>query len=402
MEEDMGEQHGVRARNHGHKVRYNREVNSELPSESPTPQLVDPYIFGTICGLTSAFVYTCANAFLRAVDHCDPFWVSAVKALPTAVAMTPVILLMLGRGQRVWPGFKLAAAIAAGGLLGQIGGNVCFQWSLDKIGMALAASLCLGGMIVAAATFGRVFLGEPVTGRAAIALGLLLAAIVVLSLGAQQAGESVSRSQTSPLWLGLGVAAACGSGVFYATLNVILRYCFLAAAADHPLHRFGNGHRQPPLISWLRIGASGMAATEPSDLTLMLAAGLCNTVAFVALTKSLQLTSVVYVNALNATQVSLAAIAGVVIFREALSPWLALGTGLTIVGLLLMAQAHKALLTPPPVEGPAPASSIALPGWQVVKLPHVGSFYLVCCAIPATAAGFGDEVSLLPRVAMPV
>ena len=48
----------------------------------------------------------------------------------------------------------------------------------------------------------------------------------------------------------------------------------------------------------------------------MLAAGVCNTVAFIALTKSLQLTSIVYVNSLNATQATMAAIAGVFIFGE--------------------------------------------------------------------------------------
>ena len=65
--------------------------------------------------------------------------------------------------------------------------------------------------------------------------------------------------------------------------------------------------------------------------------------AFVSLTKSLQLTSVVYVNALNATQATLAALAGVLIFKEALSPWLAIGVGLTIGGLMLLAWAHQAM-----------------------------------------------------------
>jgi drug/metabolite transporter (DMT)-like permease len=304
---------------------------------------------GTVCGLTSAFVYTGANAFLRSVDHCDPFWVSAVKAVPTAVAMTPVLLLMRWRGQRVWPGFTLAAAIAVGGLLGQIGGNVCFQWSLDKIGVAMAVSLCLGGMIVAAAILGRVFLAEPVTPRAAAGLGLLLVAIVILGLGAEDAGHSVSKQKLSPVWLAAGVAAACCSGIFYATLNVILRHCFLRGAPLPTTLCIVSvmGLISLGLVSWLRIGHGGMIQTAPADLLLMLAAGVCNTVAFVTLTKSLQLTSVVYVNALNATQATLAAIAGVVIFREALSPWLTLGVALTIGGLVLMTRAHKAMVEPP-------------------------------------------------------
>jgi drug/metabolite transporter (DMT)-like permease len=75
----------------------------------------------------------------------------------------------------------------------------------------------------------------------------------------------------------------------------------------------------------------------------MLGAGLCNTVAFISLTKSLQLTSVVWVNALSATQATLAALAGVLIFQEALSSYLALGVGLTVAGLLVLAWAHRGM-----------------------------------------------------------
>jgi drug/metabolite transporter (DMT)-like permease len=68
----------------------------------------------------------------------------------------------------------------------------------------------------------------------------------------------------------------------------------------------------------------------------MLLAGLFNTAAFLAFTRSLQIATVVYVNALNATQACLAALAGVLLFGEALSPELALGVVLTIAGILLI------------------------------------------------------------------
>ena len=116
------------------------------------------------------------------------------------------------RGQRIWPGAKLLAAIAAGGLLGQVGGNVSFQWSLDKVGVALAVSLCLGGMILSAAVMGRIFLAEPVTPRTTVALSLLLLAIVVLGIGADDAARSVAETRR-PVWLiAAGASAACGSG----------------------------------------------------------------------------------------------------------------------------------------------------------------------------------------------
>jgi drug/metabolite transporter (DMT)-like permease len=89
-----------------------------------------------------------------------------------------------------------------------------------------------------------------------------------------------------------------------------------------------------------------MLATTPAELLLMLAAGLCNTVAFISLTKSLQLTSVVYVNALSAIQAMLAALVGVIVFHEKLTSGLAIGVALTIGGLLALAHAHRAMREP--------------------------------------------------------
>ena len=79
-----------------------------------------------------------------------------------------------------------------------------------------------------------------------------------------------------------------------------------------------------------------MLATAPSDFWMMLLAGFFNAVAFLALTKSLQLAPLAYVNALNATQATMAAVAGVLIFAERSSPALWFGVALTAVGLLLM------------------------------------------------------------------
>ena len=61
----------------------------------------------------------------------------------------------------------------------------------------------------------------------------------------------------------------------------------------------------------------------------MILAGLFNAVAFLALTKSLQLVPVVYFNALNATQAAMGALAGIMLFAEP-STWLLwLGVAMT-------------------------------------------------------------------------
>ena len=89
-------------------------------------------------------------------------------------------------------------------------------------------------------------------------------------------------------------------------------------------------------ISLCRLGLRPLWATPPEQYAWMLAGGLFNVVAFLAVCKGLHLTTVVRANMLNATQVAMAALAGVVLFRESPTPWLLLGVGLTLAGILLM------------------------------------------------------------------
>ena len=318
-------------------------VNPAAARSPAAHYLLDPVVFGTLCGLFSATVYTAANVFLRSVSHCDPIWVSAVKALPTALFMAPWLVWNRRRGIGTFPSWPIFAAIAAGGLLGQVGGNVSFQWALGQIGVALTVPLTLGGMIVAASLLGRFALHEPIPVRSAVAIIILLAAICVLSLGAKEARQSVAAVAGNPWQLAAGVGAACFSGLAYSVLNVVIRYA-VQRGASLPAMLFTVsivGMLSLGSLSLGQIGLAGMGATTSVDLGMMLLGGVCNAVAFVALTKSLQLTSVVYVNALNATQATLAAAAGIVFFHEAASQSLVLGVGLTIAGLLFMRQRKK-------------------------------------------------------------
>lgn len=323
------------------------ENDLRINGKPPGLGILDPVVFGTLCGLASSILYTAANGFLRALTDCDPVWVSAVKTVPTALLMIPWMLHMHYRGHRAIPPLTVLGVVAVGGFVGQVCGNIPFQWALGIIGVALTVPLNLGGMIVFGTILGRVFLHEPVTFRTVAAMAVLLVSVFVLFLGAENAHDAVRGSaggeeaaQSFPhYWeLALGVAAACLCGLAYAVLNTINRYYVT------------RGHSLPGLlcvvslvgmltlgsISLGRIGLEGMAATTPRSLGLMLLAGLCNAAAFVTLTKSLQLTSLVFVNALNATQATMAALMGVFFFQEPPSPWLLTGVGLTIVGLLLM------------------------------------------------------------------
>lgn len=298
------------------------------------------FLLGTICGLLSAVIYTAANGFLRAVSDGDPIWVSAMKAFSTALCLVPWLIFSLRRGEGL-PPRKIWLMIAGASLVGQMGGNISFQYALGQVGLALTVPMSLGGMIVGATFFSRIFLRERISVVAGIAVSVLMLSIGVLSLGAEEARARVLQQVAANPWqLTLGVATACFSGIAYSVLNVVIRHS-VRQGATLPATLVTvslTGLVSLGLLAGQRIGIEGMLATTQRDLWMMLAAGICNAAAFVALTRSLQLTSVVYANALNAAQAALAALAGVLIFQEPASAALSAGVGLTILGLVILTR----------------------------------------------------------------
>ncbi len=356
-------------------------MNSERPSElCVTPPIRATTIRsrasvgGTVCGLFAAVGYTAANICLRAVTGCDPIWVSTVKAFPTVALVGPWLLVHYARGEKVFPSRRVLVILVLTGLLAHLGGNVVFQWSLGVIGMALAVPLTLGTLILAGALLGRSLLGEPVTWRTLASIVILIVAIAMLSLGANEAHRSVvhegpvigpvgqafqpdvepadagrenlthrqppGQSTQSLGFVAAGVSAALLAGLAYAVLGVVIRYGVTGRASLSVTLVTVASTGVLSLGGWSlwRMGWQGIWDTAPADLATMLVAGTCNAISFVALTRSLQLTSVVYANALNATQAAMAALAGIVFFQEAQSGELIVGLLLTIAGLVLMRQ----------------------------------------------------------------
>ena len=311
---------------------------------------IEPLWLGLIGGLISSVGYTAANICLRSATEVDPVWVSCVKAFPMTAMMLPVLLWQGSKGRQVFPGPRALWFLVVASLLGQVAGNVAFQWGLGVIGIALSVPLTLGTLIVAGAAMGWIFLREVVTLRSTASIVVLIVAMTVLSLGAKDASASIAGLQEiNSLKIAAGVMAACLAGASYAVLGVAIRY----GAADRTpvsttLFVVGIvGLVVLGAMSYERIGVTGMLATAGDDFTYMMLAGVFNMIAFYALTVSLKSISIVLVNALNATQAAMAALAGVLLFEEPLSGALGIGVSLTAVGLLIM----KRRRTPGTEEG---------------------------------------------------
>lgn len=298
--------------------------------------------WGTVCGLASAIGYTGANAFLRQASMLsDPVWVSCVKAVPTTVLFGPFLLWQWYSGTPPWNSRRAAVGLAIAGLLGQVVGNVSFQYSLGVIGMALSVPLCLGTLLFGTALLARLWLHEPVTMRSALAMLVLFGAVAILSFGAGEAHRAVESQQTFQHdgWaVALAVGAACLSGFTYAFLGAVIRRAVTGhatlAATLVVVSIVGLASLTP--LSLLRIGVDGMFDTTWVELRPMLLAGLFNAAAFYALSKSLQLLPILQYNLLNASQTAFAAVAGVLFFGEPITGALQLGVALTIAGLVLM------------------------------------------------------------------
>jgi drug/metabolite transporter (DMT)-like permease len=266
-----------------------------------------------------------------------------MKTVPTIAGVAPLLLLRMMRGQSVLPPRRTLVWVVLVAALGQLGGNVAFQWALGVIGIALCVPLTLGSMIISGGLLGRGLLGDRVSRSMVVACLVLISAIVVLSAGAPRANASIqgiaSQAQEPDMpRVVAAVAAACFSGFAYSCLSVMLR---LAANRGVPIPSllFTVGLTGFVVLGTavrLRLGEFPVQTLRGVTLMYLLGAGTFNVLAFAALTKALHLSSILFVNGLGASQSAMAAVIGVLLFGEAFSAPMLVGVLLTAMGLLMM------------------------------------------------------------------
>lgn len=318
-------------------------VNARPPSPQDRPVLVKPVVLGTACCVASAICYTAANICLRqlAALEADEMWVTCMKEVVTVATVGPWLVVQGFRRRTVLPPPGALAKLLLVALGVQLLGNLSLQWAFGVVGLAIAVPAVFGLMLTSSAVMGWLLLGERVSGRSIAAIGLLVVSIALLSLGAgevRRAVEQVTAAAEDPMRTLAGVGAACLAGIMFASLTIAIRSLATARVPVASIVFVVTGMGVVSLggLSLARLGWRELAATPPEHLGWMLAAGACNLVAFLAITKGLQLTTVVHANVLNASQVALGALAGILLFTEPPNPWLVIGVVLTIGGMMLI------------------------------------------------------------------
>jgi len=314
---------------------------NQSPRQSPTGPLgLDPVVAGTACCVISALGYTGSNICMRNLAQPEnvghAMWAVCNKEVVTVAVMGPWLLWQAFRRKSVVPSYRVLGLLVAVGLAVQLGANTGVQWAFGQVGLAVTVPAIFAVLLTASAVLGLVFLGERVSRRSAAAIGTLLFSLVLLGLAAAAAGKSTAIA--SSLTAVLGIAAACGAGAIYAVLTITIRH---AATGVTPIGTivfvttFMGVLTLGPLSARL-LGTETLLSTTPQEFAWMYAAGTLNLIAFLAITKGLELTTVVHANVLNASQVTMAAVAGMMLFNEPLTGWLIAGACLTIMGVLMI------------------------------------------------------------------
>lgn len=298
-------------------------------------------LIGAAYGLGSALAYTLTNVLLREVASRGDLgwisWVTALKALPSAIAAWGLIAWRWQKGQPGLTGMKTFLILCLTGLVMQLGGNIAFQNALSVGGLALTVPLCFSTLILAGALGGWYFLGETIPRRTAVAMLLLMAAVFLLQAGVEEAAESMQPDHST--WMVVkAVLNACLSGVSFGIGGVAIRHSVSGqgtiAATVGPIA--GAGVIIPTAIAVQQLGLGDLAAIPATQHAAMLAAGVFNALGFFAVAAAMARLPIVRVNLINASQAALCALIGIAWFSEPATIWVGVGTALTVVSLAIL------------------------------------------------------------------
>ena len=292
---------------------------------------------GALYCLVSMLGYSTTNVCMRQLSglKCVSTWAVCNKELLTVAVVGPWLLWQVWRRRSGFPRGRPLAILIAAGLATELIGNIGVQWGYEIVGLAVMVPAYMGVILVATTVLGGILLGERVSARNLAAVGLLILALALLGVGSGHAGPPTdTKPAAGPAAVAAALAVAAATGIVFSLLGIAIRHCVTGTTSHAAVMVIitATGVLTLGPLSFFNAGATKLLATPWQQYALMFAAGICNLIAFFALVRGLQLTTVLHVNMINAGQVAVAALAGVLFFGEPCNHWLVLGVGLMIVG----------------------------------------------------------------------
>lgn len=293
-----------------------------------------------ILPLLSAVFYTVSNACMRhlAGQGVDVYLAIAIRESVAFYFALPLFLWLAFTGRTKWPSPRVFLTFLAIALAVQMVGNVLFLQAFAVIGMAVSVAGNWMGVLLGTPVVAYLMLRERISLRIGVSLAVILIALAVLTVG-MHAREPASAELTQNLpWLGIRMLllTVCVGLINAVSCTYIRRMANLGYSPLLTVTMLpGVGFIFLSLYDFAHHGTATYAAFTGWQYFWAYTAGVANLLAFVSLTVALKHLSVVKVSILNISQLALAPVVSLLLFRESMNSGIILGICLTIIGIVI-------------------------------------------------------------------
>lgn len=340
-----------------------------------TPSIVQPRVlFGMACGLLAALCYGSSNVCQRfiAAERADVSWaifVCMFKLLPLLMMGIAGMLWAKSQGRPIKTTRRIMITMFFAGLVMQWPGNILIQLGMSYCGLAVSVPLCFAFILISGSLFGKWILGEGISKRSILSQGVLVIATGLLAIGAPQAVDSVAGT-TSTASIAFGITVTIISGIAFGYVAVPMREAVKdnGSVSASMAMMAAAGVLSCAVVSCFTMTPQALADISSISWSAILGQGVLTGVAYIFISLAFANLSVIQANVVNASQIALAALGGVLVFHEPATIWLQLGTVLNILGLVSMD--HKAPEEATPAELNAVEAIEAWPNHPESALVH--------------------------------
>jgi drug/metabolite transporter (DMT)-like permease len=332
---------------------------------------------GTIFTFLSTLLYATSNVAMRYLTEQDVSndWILFYKETIGFLLLTPWLLLRWGQGRFQFTSKRLALIVVLAAVLCQLVGARLHVLGFAVIGLVITVPLIQSSTLLGVAAIGHFILGDLLSRRRKIALTILIIAIVLISIGKEQAGQPQGKETINAGYFLLVAAGTIVAGIAYAIYITMLRQVirqnwndenstWLSFKFQHwighdlekqPGQRFyspfpvtlamglvlGTGMVVFGTFLFCKQGTAGFYNDSETVWRCILISGVANMTGFFFQIQGLRMTSAVQASLIAVSQMLLLSLIGWRYFDETVNILVMIGLGLTIYGVLMSAKPER-------------------------------------------------------------
>jgi drug/metabolite transporter (DMT)-like permease len=308
----------------------------------------------------------------------DSDWILFYKESIGLFILIPWLLLRFFQGRFRFISKRLIFYVAFAAVFCQLVGAHLQVLGYAVIGLVIAVPLIQSSTLLGVAILGRYILGDPLSQRRKIAMTILIAGVILLSIGKEltlEAGTETIKSQSAGFFL-LIAGGTILAGIAYSIYIIILRYVIRKY-----WHENNSAWLSFQFSQWVGFDfqnhqrEAGKHCYAPFPVTLMMSvvlsvgimifgsclffkhdgltgfynvptwtwwvipiSGICNMVGFFFQIQGLRMTTAVQASLVAVSQILVLSLIGFAFFNEAINLLVLLGVTLTVYGVAMSAK----------------------------------------------------------------